>query len=93
LVDIEKYLVGEAARNTTLAEFALSIEAVVRVKLVGIARQVGVVTDRLRFVLFTTWPRAGTIDCRAPISPSWNVSGACPKLSGNPPVNGSSYSG
>src|SRR6201993_4273744 len=40
LVDIEKYLVCEPARHATLAEFALGIKTVVRVKLVGIARQV-----------------------------------------------------
>ena len=75
-IDIEKDLVGEAARNATLAEFALGIETVVRVKLVRIARQVWVVTDCLRFVLFTARSRAWTIDCNAPISPSWKVSGA-----------------
>jgi hypothetical protein len=42
LVDIEKYLVCEPARHATLAEFALGIKPVVRIKLVGIARQVGV---------------------------------------------------
>src|SRR5207248_5881237 len=55
LVDIEINLVGEAAWNTALAELALRV--VVGVKLVGIAREIGVVANRLRLVFFTARPR------------------------------------
>ncbi len=54
-IDIEINLVGKATRNTALTEFALRID--VGVKLIGIARKVGVVTNLLRLVLFTARPR------------------------------------
>src|SRR5712671_8209844 len=57
LVDVEIDFVGEAARNAALAEFALRID--VAIKLVRIARQVGIVTDHLWFVLLTARSRAG----------------------------------
>src|SRR4029077_3558382 len=57
LVDVEIDLVGEAARNAALAEFALRID--VAIKLVGIARKIGIVTHHLWFVLLAARSRAG----------------------------------
>src|SRR3984893_15101962 len=58
LIDIEINLVGEAAGDAALTKFALGVETVICVELVRIARQVGVVTDRLGFVLFAARTRA-----------------------------------
>jgi hypothetical protein len=59
LVDIEIDLLCETTGNTPFAKFSLDIETGVHAKLVGIARQVGVVADDLRFVLFTARSLAG----------------------------------
>ena len=56
-VNVEIDLIGETARDTAFAEFPLGVEAVVRVKLVGIARKAGVVSDALRLVFFAARPR------------------------------------
>jgi hypothetical protein len=57
LLHIEINLVCEAAGNATLTELSLRVD--VSVKLVGIARKVGVVADDLRFVWLTSraWAR------------------------------------
>jgi len=56
-VNVEIDLIGETARDTALAEFALGVEAVVRVKLVRIARKTRVVSDVLWLVFFAARPR------------------------------------
>src|SRR6516164_6807836 len=57
-VNVEIDLIGKTARNTAFAEFALGVEAVIRVELVGIARKAGVVSDVLWLVLFAARSRA-----------------------------------
>jgi hypothetical protein len=46
LINIEEDFVGQSAGNAALSELALIIEALVRVKLVGIARKAGIIADR-----------------------------------------------
>ena len=73
-VDIEINFVGEAARYTALAEFALRID--VAVKFVWITRKVGLSPTTWGSFCSPLGPGPGTIDCSLPISPSWKASGA-----------------
>ena len=57
-VNVKIDLIGETARDTAFTKFALGVEAIVCVKLVGIARKAGVVSDVLWLVLFAARTRA-----------------------------------
>jgi hypothetical protein len=57
LINVEENLVRESTGDTTFPEFTLAIEAFVGVELVRVTRQVGIVANRSRAVLFTCRPR------------------------------------
>jgi len=85
-IDIQVDFIGKSARDTR----SRNSRCVSRSpsNLSGSRGRLGLSPTARGSLLIPRGPEPGTMDCNLPISPSWKVSGALPKLSGNPPVNG-----